>query len=112
MFDLTKPKWIIQDGELLLGRVVSHRDLAKKNEFGGTPKVRGGGLWHYEEEGDTLYLYAKSIDFGQVSVNDFENIWVRPSLENSKIFFSTEMSLELAKKNNTIIQDLNEGEVL
>lgn len=108
MFDLTKPKWIIQGGMLRLGNVVNHFELASKD--GG--EVKGGGFWHLDRETMTLYLYNKSIDYGQVSEDDFEDIWVQPSLENATIYFSKEMSFGLAKKNNIIVRDLNEGEVL
>lgn len=112
MFDFTKPKWIIQDNQLRMGRVVNHSDLAIKNQFGGTPDVKGGGIWHYDKETNTLYLYSKSYQYGQVSVDDFEDIWVRPSMENATIIFSTSMSFEDAKKNGIIVQDLNKGELL
>lgn len=110
MFDLTKPKWIIQDNMLRLGNVVNHSDLA--SDEGG--KVKGGGLWHLDREpiDNTLYLYAKSYGFGQVSEEDFKDLWVQPSLEKATIYFSTAMSLENAKKNNILIQDLNKGELL
>jgi hypothetical protein len=104
MFDFTKPKWIIQDKQLRMGRVVNHFELAV-NEGGD---VKGGGLWYYDKETNSLYLYAKSYDFGQVSEDDFEDIWVRPSLEKSTIYFSTEMSLSDAKNNNVIVQDFDD----
>lgn len=108
MFDLEKPKWIIQDRELRLGRVVAHEDLTKENGDGG---VKGGGLWYYEKETNSLYLYGKSYDYGQASADDFEDVWVRPSLEKSKIYFSKAMSLELAKTNNTIVQDFDDENI-
>jgi len=101
-----KPKWIIQDGELKMGRVVAHEDLAGENHR----NVKGGGMWFYDHESDTLYLYAKSFQFGHVVPKDLENIWVRPSLEKSTIYFSNEMDLEMAKHNCILIQDPNEDE--
>ena len=113
MFDLTKPKWIIQDNELRIGNVVNHADLAKENEFGGTPNVKGGGYWHWDRDVNVLYLFGKSIQYGQVSLEDFEDIWIMsPSLEKSTIYFSLSDSLQTAKANNYLIQDLNEGEVI
>lgn len=111
MFDLKYPKWIIQNGELRMGRVVSHRDLAEKNIHGGVTGVKGGGFWRYEEDGDTLLLYGESIDFGQVSVDDFEDVWMRPPFEKSTILFSTERGYEDAKKNNILIQDFDEPNI-
>lgn len=104
MFDLEKPKWIIQDNQLRLGRVVSHSDL--ENTEGG--KVVGGGWWHFDAQTKTLYLYGESIGYGPASIKNFENIWVQPSLEKATILFSTENSLERAKLNNTIVQDFDE----
>jgi len=99
MFDLSKPKWIIQNNQLRMGRVVSHSDLADKEG-----KVKGGGLWHYDKETHTLYLYHKSYDFGQVSKEDFQDIWITPPVDDATIYFSTELNFELAKKNNIKIQ--------
>lgn len=107
MFNLTKPKWIIQNNQLRMGWVVSHSDLADKDG-----EIMGGGLWYYDEDMHTLYLYAKSCDFGQVSEDDFEDIWITPPVDDATIYFSTHMELENAKKNNILIQDLNEGEIL
>lgn len=106
MFDLAKPKWIIQDGDLRMGRVVNHSNLADKDR----PKPLGGGLWFFDMDEKIMYLYGKSYDYGQVKVKDFENIWVQPSLEKVTIHFSTELDFELAKANSIIIQDLNEDE--
>ena len=108
MFDLAKPKFIIQDGELRMGRVVMHKDLA--SEDGSKPV--GGGFWYFDMDVKIMYLYGKSHDFGEVKVEDFEDIWLRPSLEDMTIYFSTESDLELAKQNNVIIQNLNEDEIL
>lgn len=103
MFDLTKPKWIVQGEMLRLGNVVNHFELAS----GESGSIAGGGLWNLDRENNILYLYGKSIDYGQVSVEDFENIWVQPSLEKSTIYFSTEMTLEAAKQNSILIQDFD-----
>lgn len=107
MFDLKKPKWVIQNGELRMASVVSHRDLARENAHGEVSGVKGGGMWHYDETIDTLYLYGKSIDYGQVEPEDFEDIQMRPYFKESTISFSTEMTLEDAKKNNILIQDFD-----
>lgn len=103
-----KPKFIVQDGELRMGRVVAHADLVGDN----SKSVKGGGLWDYDPESDTLYLYAKSFEFGTVTPEDLKDIWVRPSLEKSTIYFSTEYDLEFAKQNCILIQDHNEGETI
>jgi hypothetical protein len=104
MIDFNKPKWIIQNNQLRMGRVVNHSDLADKQ--GGN--VKGGGLWYYDKETHTLYLYAKIYDYGQVSEDDFQDIWITPPVDDATIYFSTMMSLDDAKKNNVIVQDFND----
>ena len=106
MMMFEKPKFIVQNGELKMGRVVAHEELAGDN----IDDVKGGGLWDYDPESDTLYLYAKSFQFGTVTPEDLKDVWVRPSLEKSTIYFSTEMHLDFAKQNCILIQDLNEDE--
>ena len=95
------PKFIIKGDELRIGRVGKHEELAGNDDS----DVKGGGWWHYDKETNILYLYGSSFDYGQVKAEDFEDIWVQPSLENAKIFFSLEESLNDARKNNLIIQD-------
>ena len=99
-----KPKFIIQDGELRMGRVTNHSQLASKDG----PKPVGGGLWYFDIDAKVMYLYAKSYDYGQVKVEDFEDIWVRPILEKVTIRFSTETDLDFAKKNNVTIQNFDD----
>jgi len=72
----------------------------------------GGGWWEYDRDSHTLYLYNKSYDYGQVEEDDFEDVWVRPSMEDATIYFSKAMKLEDAKKNNVLIQDNNKGETI
>ena len=84
-----------------MGRVVLHKELVSKD--GG--EVLGGGWWFYDMETKIMYLYGKSIDLGQVKAEDFEDVLMRPSLEDMTIYFSTEDDLDLAKQNNIIIQD-------
>lgn len=98
---MEQPKFIIQDGQLKMGRVELHFELAGKDKS----NVVGGGYWYYDIDNHILYLYGESVDYGQVEVADFNNIWVRPSLEETTIYFSTEMKLEDAKKNNITIQE-------
>lgn len=104
MFDLAKPKWIIQDGEHRLGRVVMHEDLADKDG----PKPIGGGMWFFDKDENVMYLYGKSYDYGQVTAEDLNNADMRMSLEKMTIHFSTELDLELAKKNYVLIQNLDD----
>ena len=88
-----KPKWIIFEDEFhitfRLANIEFHKDLLPKTY----KKVYGGGMFHYDKESDTLYLYHTSFDFGSVDPEVFkQDIWIQSSrFEHSKIKFSNEM---------------------
>ena len=60
-------KWIIEDGELKLGNVDFHFQLASNRQ-----NVKGGGFWWYDEEKGKMFFYGISTDFGQVSQQDWD----------------------------------------
>ena len=93
------PKFIIQDGELRMGRVEIHFELAK----GGDSAVVGGGYCYYDIDNDILYLYGTSIEFGQVNIDQIKESWKRPLIENSTIIFSESDSLDIAMELGTKI---------
>jgi hypothetical protein len=64
------PKWIINDGRLIIGRVEFHRDFMKDNS-----KTIGGGWWYHDTENNTMYLYGASTDFGAVMEDDARKAW-------------------------------------
>lgn len=97
---MEQPKFIIQDGELRMGRVDCHFELAGKDDS----DVVGGGYWYYDIDNDILYLYGESIDYGRVNVDQIKESWKRPSVENSIIIFSESNSLDMAMECGTKIQ--------
>lgn len=102
---MLKPKFIIQHNKLRVGRVEMHFELLIPDN---KDDVKGGGYWDYDKESNVLYLYGHSIEFGSVSPDDFENIFIQPSLEEATIYLSEEDSLEKAKKNNILIQSFGQ----
>ena len=60
-------KFIINDGNLILGDVEYHSELSKNNS-----KTIGGGHWRIDHDEEILYLYGKSIEFGPVSEKEIE----------------------------------------
>jgi hypothetical protein len=62
------PKFIIEDGNIIISKVVFHKEIAKD-----PTKVRGGGWfkWGESEEGKRmLILYGESHDFGRARFED------------------------------------------
>lgn len=68
------PKFIIEDGALILGKVKYHKELALDKE-----KVKGGGWWIREE--DTFIFHGDSTDFGRASVDD-----IKKAIEDNRVF--------------------------
>lgn len=85
------PKWIINAGRLIIGRVEFHRDFLKDNS-----KTIGGGWWHYDNENNTMYLYGVSMDFGGVVEEVARKAWdeTPQAEEGIKMVFSYETKLE------------------
>ena len=65
---IKNPKWIIEDGELIIGKVAFHKDLALDKT-----KVKGGGWFSFDSKKNTFYLYASSEDFGYAKLEDVKN---------------------------------------
>lgn len=86
-------KWIINDGYLIIGDVEFHVDLVCKGR--DKHKTIGGGRWNYDREANVIYFYGISIEFGQVTEEEFNNAFKQPSVEQATIFFSN--SLEFHK---------------
>lgn len=61
------PKFIIEDGSLILGKVTYHKDLVTDKE-----KVKGGGFFHFDKETATFCFYGRSNDYGKASMEDIK----------------------------------------
>ena len=87
MTDL-KQKFVINDGNLILGRVGLHSELVEHRDCSLTV---GGGEWFYNNADNTMYFWGKSTTFGQVTKEQFDAAWKQPSVENANIVFTTDL---------------------
>ncbi len=94
-------KFIINDGDLIMGQVEFHAQLVKDRD---EHKTIGGGRWEVDHETNTIYFFGESTDFGKVTKEEFDAANKQPSLEkmnivfSDKIFFSDVMK-EINEKN-------------
>jgi hypothetical protein len=102
MFDLEHPKFIINDGMVVMGRVVAHRDLLKDHR-----KTIGGGWWHYDKDYKIMYLYGTSVEFGSITEEQAREAWDNSYQIDMKMIFSNEERLDFVlhpeKKNKAFI---------
>ena len=68
------PKYIIEDGCLIISRVTFHKDMVIEKDL-----VRGGGMYVFSHEVYTLY--GESVDFGRATLED-----VQQAVTNHKVF--------------------------
>ncbi len=78
-------KFVINDGDLIIGDVDYHWQLLKGRD---KSKTVGGGRWFYDKEANTIYFYGESHDYGCVSKEAFDSSFKQPSVENANIIFS------------------------
>jgi hypothetical protein len=71
-----KPKFIIEDGSLIIGKVVMHYDLCTDPS-----KVKGGGLYRYSEPDNKFIFYGFSFDFGEAKIED-----VKEAIQSGKVY--------------------------
>lgn len=80
-------KFIVYNGNIVIGHVDFHAELGRDKSL-----IKGGGWWNHDKENDIMYLYSKSMDFGQVKreelVNAIQNGLMRPSFQKTKFFHS------------------------
>jgi len=89
-------KYIINDGELILGDVEFHYELLGdriKN------KTIGGGRWHLDEENNIMYFYDRSCEFGRVTEEQFNKSIKPPFINEKKIVFSYDYLLRRIMEN-------------
>lgn len=77
-------KFVINDGDLILGHVEFHKELIKGRDKN---KTIGGGRWYVDT--NIIYFYGRSVDFGRVTKEEFDAAFKQPSIECNKIIFST-----------------------
>ena len=59
------PKFIIEDGNLIIGKVTYHSELMYEKE-----NVSGGGWFNYKPKLKTFTFFGSSHDFGKSSLED------------------------------------------
>lgn len=82
-------KFIINNGNLVMGHVDFHKELVNDHST-----TKGGGWWEFDKEKNIMYLYNRSIDFGQAKRDDviqaIQTGLLSPRLNNTKFFHSYE----------------------
>lgn len=96
-------KFIINDGYLIIGDVEFHEDLVSKSS--DKNKTAGGGRWHIDRDKKIIYFWGNSVDFGQVTKEEFDAAFKQPSVEMFDIVFSHKTDFndvinEIMEKNN------------
>lgn len=87
-------KWIVtEDNDFRIGNVVLHRDFFSKEE---DVKCLGGGYFTLID--DNMLLYSSSHDFGQITEEQFKNMYIKPALafKYKHIYFSISERLDHA----------------
>ena len=95
-------KFIIADNQLILANVEMHRDITENHQG-----VVGGGWWYINDDRTKLYLYSKSVDFGNVSkeqlISALENGYLQGGIDKMEIYFSDAESLSDVIENGELI---------
>jgi hypothetical protein len=84
------PKFIIEDGALIIGKVKYHKELATNES-----NVKGGGWWILEEETKTFIFLGDSNDFGRAKIED-----VQKAIDDNKVFISKHSDESIANEYN------------
>lgn len=81
------PKFIIEDGNLIIAKCTYHKELATIPE-----NVKGGGWWRMND--NTITFYGESHEFGPAILEDIEK-----AVKQSKIFSNPSLSRSIASKH-------------
>jgi len=82
------PKFIIEDGAIILGRVTYHKNLVVNKDL-----VRGGGIYNIDFENNTIMFSGESHDFGPARLED-----IKQAVNKGKVFFGYFSEDDLSKK--------------
>jgi len=80
------PKFIIEDGNLILSKCLYHKELATDKT-----KVTGGGWFSFND--DTFIFYGNSHDFGEASIES-----IKDAIAEDKVFTNKYKRHSIAKK--------------
>lgn len=71
-------KFIVEGGSLIIAKCTFHKQLVTDKE-----KVKGGGMWKWDQENKIFTLYGDSHDFGYANAED-----IKKCIEARNIFLS------------------------
>lgn len=78
------PKFIIEDGALIISKVTYHKEIVIEKE-----KVQGGGWFRWNKEFTMCIFYGDSHDFGKARIEDIQKavldgkVYTNPYSEHS-----------------------------
>ena len=85
---MLNPKFIIEDGNLILSKVVYHKDMVTDMS-----KVKGGGWFKFDSENKMFTLYGSSDDFGRANIRDIQNC-----VKSNRVFTNHSLTHDISKQ--------------
>lgn len=94
-------KYIINDGEIIMGNVEFHFELIGKHR--DRAKTIGGGRWQWDRQNKKVCFYGNSFDFGAVTKEQFQEAihksMISPFMEDCRFYFTNALSPESEEEN-------------
>lgn len=84
------PKFIIEDGKLILSKVSYHKDIATNDE-----KVKGGGWFRFDKDTNTFLFYGSSFDFGAAKMED-----IKACIDAGEVYSNKFLFNNISQKHN------------
>jgi len=88
-------KFIIEDGNLIIGKCNYHKELAFDKE-----KVSGGGWFIFDKYIDTFTFYGESEDFGKSELED-----IQKCINEGKVYTNFMCTHSITDKFNFLYED-------
>lgn len=82
------PKFIIEDGILILSKVTYHNELVEDEE-----KVQGGGWFRYDSDNKTFILNGSSHEYGTARIED-----IKKAIKDDKVYTGVYAGNSIAKE--------------
>ncbi len=89
------PKFIIEEDEelgncLILSKVTFHRDIATNLD-----KVKGGGMFQYDNESNSFVFHGKSDQFGYAKLED-----IKECVQSGKVFTNPTLTHNISERHS------------
>ena len=81
------PKFIVEDGNLIMGKVEIHRNLVTDDA-----KVSGGGFFNYDYNNRSFIFSGYSFEYGKAMYDD-----IRECVLNNKVFSNKYLTHNISK---------------